>query len=75
MATGYSIAAEIRDIRGALKDLYAGAQSATINSPTGSHSYTKLDINALSAREAILLARYSRANCRKRTAPDFSEAM
>ena len=72
MATGYSIYAELRDIRAALKDLYAGAQSATINSPSGSHSYTKLDMDKLTQRELVLLGRISRANIRKRTAPDFS---
>lgn len=68
----YTLIDELRDVRGALKDLYSGAQSATINSPNGSHSYTKLDIDKLTARETILLGRISRLNCRKRTAPDFS---
>lgn len=71
MATGYSVYAELRDIRAALKDLYAGAASATINSPVGSHSYTKLDMDKLTARETVLLSRISRGNIRKRTAPDF----
>jgi len=71
MAT-YGLYAELRDIRAALKDLYSGAQSATINSPTGSHSYTKLTIEQLEAREKTILGRISRADCRKRTAPDFS---
>jgi hypothetical protein len=68
---GYSIYAELRDVRKALQDLYSGAQSATINSPSGSHSYTKLTIDQLTAREIVLLGRISRSNTRKRTAPDF----
>jgi hypothetical protein len=68
----YTLIDELRDVRGAIKDLISGAQSATVNSPEGSHSYTKLDLDKLTTREIYLRGLITRANCRKRTAPDFS---
>jgi hypothetical protein len=68
----YTLAAEIRDVRRAIQELLRGAQSATVSSSGGQHSYTRVDLDKLEAREKILLARYSRSKNRKRTAPDFS---
>ena len=68
----YTIYSEIRDTRQAIKELLQGAQSATISSNGGQHSYTRVDLPKLSDHLDRLYGQVSRANVRKRTAPDFS---
>jgi len=68
----YTLYAELRDIRRAIRELNQGAQSATISSNGGQHSYTRQQMSSLRDQEKIVLGRISRSNIRKRTAPDFS---
>lgn len=69
---GYTIYAEIRDTRQAIRELLQGAKSATISSNGGTHSYTRVDLPMLRDHLTYLEGKASRANVRKRTAPDFS---
>lgn len=68
----YTIYAEIRDTRAAIKSLLRGAKSATISSNGGQHSYTRTDLSHLREHLTYLEGKVSRAKLRKRTAPDFS---
>jgi len=68
----YTLYEELRIIRRAIKELNEGAQSATISSNGGSHTYTRQQMFRLREQEKIVLGRISRSNVRKRTAPDFS---
>ncbi len=71
MANESYLCREIRAVRKAILDLEQGAQSATISSQAGSHSYTRGDLAQLEAREQTLLKRFSISKLRKRTAPSF----
>ena len=62
----------IRECNAAISALVSGAQSATINTPSGSRSYTRPQLESLRAWRKELLGEYSRADVRKRIAPDFS---
>ena len=68
----YTIYQEIRDTRAAIRGLLRGAQSATINSNGGQHSYTRVDLPKLREHLKYLYGLVSRNKVRKRTAPDFS---
>lgn len=70
---GYSTAQEIRDIRRTIREIQAGAKSATISSPSGQRSYTNHDLRDLYDRERDLLKRLAMSSRRKRTIPDFGE--
>lgn len=72
MATNYGVRAELRAVRLAIKELTEGAQSATVTSNGGTRQYSRQQMFRLTEREEVLMGRLSRANCRKRTAPDFS---
>ena len=65
-------ARRIRDVNRAIDELVAGAQSATISTPSGSRSYTRPMLPDLRAWRTQLMREYSAAKVRKRTAPDFS---
>jgi hypothetical protein len=67
-----ALADEIRETRRAINDLVAGAQSATISTPTGTRSYTRPMLRELRDHLEWLMRRYSMNNVRKRVCPDFS---
>lgn len=69
MAESYTLR-RIRAVNAAIDELQAGAQSATVSTPTGSKSYTALDLDKLIAWRDRLLRELSPV--RKRIAPDFS---
>jgi hypothetical protein len=71
MAGSYTLR-RIRAVNAALDELVAGAQSATISTPTGQRSYTALQMKDLEALRARYLREYNMENVRKRVAPDFS---
>ena len=68
----YTVYAEIRDTRQAIKELLRGAKSATVSSNGGQHSYTRSSLPELREHLTYLEGKVSRANVRKRTGVDFS---
>lgn len=72
MATRYTIKAEIRDTRKAIQELLGGAQSATISSNGGQHSYTRVQLPELRIHLDWLYNKVSKKNVRKQVRPDFS---
>ncbi|MEI8164760.1 MAG: hypothetical protein WCG26_00210 [Chloroflexales bacterium] len=66
---------DIRETRRAINGLLAGAQSATISTPSGTRSYTRPMLGSLQDHLAWLLRRYARTENRKRVFPDFSSLL
>lgn len=69
MAQSYTLR-RIRALNAAIDELQAGAQSATVSTPTGTKSYTALALNDLISWRDRLLRELG--TVRKRIAPDFS---
>ncbi len=62
----------IRECNAAISALMNGAQSATINTPSGSRSYTRPQLSQLMDMRKQLYREWSAASVRKRVRPDFS---
>jgi len=62
----------IKEVNRAISELLGGAQSATINTPSGSRSYTRPRLAELMAMRKRLYREFSAASVRKRVRPDFS---
>jgi hypothetical protein len=72
MSTRSYLTNALREVNKAIGDLVTGAQSATINTPSGSRSYTRPQLPELRSWRKELMAELSMSNIRKRVHPDFS---